>query len=88
MARKHSGRTIAVLTSGRSRFSRLRVRYPDSTTCGGGSRTAYDAATARELLASTGELPASRRDLVAVLTEYRHALFALASEPACQEARR
>ena len=87
MTRRHSGRTIAVLTRGRSRFSRLRVRYPDGRTCGGG-RTAYDAATARELLASTGELPASRRDLVAVLTEYRHALFALAGEPGCQDARR
>jgi hypothetical protein len=87
MARRHSERTIAVVRSGRSRFSRLRVRYPDSPARGGG-RPAYDAATARELLAKTGELPASRSDLVAVLTEYRHALFALAAEPSCQDAGR
>lgn len=39
----------------------------------------YDAALARELLASTGELPSSKRALIVMLTEYRHALADLAS---------
>jgi hypothetical protein len=36
------------------------------------------AAAARELLGRTAELPNSKRELLAVLTEYRAALFALA----------
>lgn len=32
---------------------------------------------ARELLARTAELPGSKRDLLVVLTQYRHALFNL-----------
>jgi len=37
---------------------------------------------ARELLSRTGEIPSSRRGLLAILTEYRHALSALAAESA------
>ncbi len=38
----------------------------------------YDAALARELLARTCELPASKPALVTMLTEYRRALHDLA----------
>lgn len=71
---KNDRPTIAA--TGRRRFHRLRVVYPDHSAC-----PAYDTALARELLARTGELPASKRGLVALLTEYRHALHALASRP-------
>ncbi len=42
-------------------------------------------ALARELLARTGELPASKHGLFALLTEYRHALHALAYPTARQD---
>ncbi len=71
--------TISV-TRRRTRFPRLTVEYPQRV--GNGSpRLHYDAALARELLSRTAELPSSKRDLLAVLTEYRHALAALAAEP-------
>jgi hypothetical protein len=41
--------------------------------------TVYDAAAVRDLLARTaGLLPTSKDELMAVLTEYRHALVGLA----------
>lgn len=40
----------------------------------------YDASLAMELLASTSELPGSKRDLLVVLAHYRHALHALATQ--------
>jgi len=64
-------RTIAVAARGRSRLSRLRVRYPDRD-----EYRRYDADLARELLARTGELPGSKRELIALLAEYRKALAA------------
>jgi hypothetical protein len=70
-------RTIAVTANGKSRFSRLRVVYPQRAS----RPPRYDADLARELLTRTADLPASRRDLIAVLTEYRHALHALAITP-------
>lgn len=74
-------RTIAVTARTRSRFSRLRMRYPDHA-----QHRRYDAALARELLATTGELPDSKRGLLAVLAEYRTALHDLSmpgpSDPA------
>jgi hypothetical protein len=66
-------RTITVTARSHSRLSRLKVRYPGQVP-----HPAYDTALARELLAFTGELPASKHGLVALLTEYRHALYALA----------
>lgn len=69
-------RTIAVTARARSRFSRLRVRYPDRAP-----HPRYDAALARELLADTGEIPDTKRGLVAVLTEYRTALHDLTAMP-------
>jgi len=42
----------------------------------------YDNAAARELLARTSDLPGSKNDLITLLTEYRHALHALATQPA------
>jgi len=68
-------RTIAVTAPRRSRFSRLRVVYPDHAP-----QPAYDVTLARELLGRTGEIPHSKRGLVVVLTEYRHALHALAQQ--------
>jgi hypothetical protein len=40
----------------------------------------FGASAARDLLARTAELPGSRRELLAVLSEYRAALFAFAAE--------
>jgi hypothetical protein len=38
----------------------------------------FDATAARELLARTAELPATKRELLDVLSEYRAAVFAFA----------
>lgn len=65
-------RTVAVVARNRSRFARLRVRYPDATP-----DAAYDADRARELLANTCELPRTKSDLVALLAEYRCAIYSL-----------
>jgi hypothetical protein len=72
-------RTISVARR-RTRFPRLKVEYPDRVL-DGSPGPQYDVALARELLSRTAELPGSKRDLLAVLTEYRHALAALAAEP-------
>jgi hypothetical protein len=72
-------RTISVARRG-TRFSRLRVEHPDCVL-DRPSRLHYDVDLARELLSRTAELPNSKRGLLAVLTEYRHALAALAVEP-------
>jgi hypothetical protein len=75
-------RTISVTARSRSRFARLRVRYPQDYR---GDRH-YDAELAHELLARTSELPQSKHDLEVVLTEYRYALgdliTALVAKPA------
>ena len=72
-------RTISVARRG-TRFSRLKVEYPECVL-NGPPRLQYDVALARELLCRTAELPSSKRGLLAVLTEYRRALVALAAEP-------
>lgn len=41
----------------------------------------YDAATARELLALTGEFPHTKAGMLILLTEYRHALHDIATGP-------
>lgn len=65
------------MTSPRSgRLSRQRRGYPDQA-----EHPVYDAALASELLARTCELPGTKKGLVALLTEYRHALSALTSQP-------
>jgi hypothetical protein len=76
-----TARTIAVRASGIWRLRRLTVEYP-SLAVNDRRRSHYDAALARELLSRTGEIPFSRRGLLAVLTEYRRALASLAAEPA------
>jgi transcriptional regulator with XRE-family HTH domain len=58
-------------------WTRLRIEYPQ-WKIDGADRPAYDVPMARQLLALTGELPTSKRGLVAVLAEYRLALYALA----------
>jgi hypothetical protein len=72
-------RTIAVRCRrpGR-RLSRLRIEYPPWARSGA-PLPAYDAAMARQLLAMTGELPASKRGLEIVLAEHRRALHDLIS---------
>ncbi len=75
-----AAQTIAVKARGRWR-RRLGVEYP-ACVVSGGQRPPYGAALARELLSRTGEIPSSRRGLLAILTEYRHALSALAAESA------
>jgi hypothetical protein len=72
-------RTISVARRG-TRFSRLKVEYPERIL-NGPSRLQYDVDLARELLSRTAELPSSKCGLLAVLTEYRRALAALAVEP-------
>ena len=67
--------TISV-TRRRSRLARLRLVRPDKAGNAG-----YDAARARELLARTAEIPFGKRALLAILTEYRHALHDLAYGP-------
>lgn len=42
----------------------------------------YDAATARELLAMTGEFPQTKGGMLILLTEYRHALHDIVTGPA------
>jgi hypothetical protein len=64
-------KTIAVTARNRSRFAPLKVRYPEQ------ERPPYDVVLALELLGSTVEDPSSKRDLLLVLGEYRHALHAL-----------
>jgi hypothetical protein len=76
-----AARTIAVKATGRWRLRRLRVEYP-AQAVSAIQRPPYDATLARELLSRTCEIPSTRRGLLAVLTEYRHALSALAAEPA------
>ena len=82
---------IAVTARSQSRFARLSLRrsdsrprswctwiraaYPDRN-----AHPQYDAALALKLLAGTGELPARKHDLIVLLTEYRHALHALATQ--------
>jgi hypothetical protein len=72
-------RTISVARRG-TRFSRLKVKYPECAL-GRPLRLHYDVNLARELLSQTAELPSRKRDLLALLTEYRRALAALAAEP-------
>ncbi len=64
-------RTIAVTARSRSRFARLKVRYPAE------ERPPYDAVLALELLANTVDDPSSKHDLLVVIGEYREALHAL-----------
>ena len=70
-------RTISVTTHGHGSFARSALVCPDQA-----QRSVYDAALARELLAGTAEFPSSKRALLAILTEYRHALHDLAVRPA------
>ena len=74
-----TARTIAVRARGIWRLRRLKVEYP-ALAVSDRQRSHYDAALARELLSRTGEIPFSRRGLLAVLTEYRRALTSLAAE--------
>lgn len=70
-------RTISVAAGGHGRFAQLLVTFPDRA-----EPSVYDADLARELLARTEERPSSKRALLAILTEYRHALHDLAVSPA------
>lgn len=91
-----SARTVAVTARSRSRFARLRLRYPSRRVpalAGVGGRgcceavyPCYNAELSMELLARTGDLPESTRDLIALLAEYRHALYALATQAAVSKA--
>jgi hypothetical protein len=91
MASAQPARTIAVTARSSSRFARLKLRYPDGTRRRWLAPFAarypskvevpeYDAALAMELIDNTGELPASEHDLVVIITHYRHALHALATQ--------
>src|SRR5690242_5165540 len=83
-------RTIAVTYRNRSRFARIRLRCPGrrppwlyrpaTRYPGEVELPDYDAELAMELIGGTGELPTSKPDLIVVLTHYRHALLALATQ--------
>lgn len=73
-------RTITVTTRRRSWFSRIIVVYPPGADPGTATATRYDTSRARELLARTATMPATKHDLKVVLTEYRHALQALLTD--------
>lgn len=89
-------RTIAATYRSHSRFSRIKLRHPntaqpwrDRSLAQGpdrGQHPAYDAALAMELIANTCELPTSKRDLLIVLAHYRHALHSLATHVLNSEA--
>ncbi len=80
MTEDSPARTIAVTTRCRSRFAWLKVRYPDAA-----QHPRYSTELARELLARTAELPDTKRGLIIVLTEYRHALAALIATPGADD---
>lgn len=73
-------RTITVTTRRRSWLSRVTVTYPPDAGPGPARPPHYDADRARELLARTATMPATKHDLKIVLTEYRHALHALLTD--------
>ena len=77
--------TISVKTRSKWGLRRLKVEYP-TRAVSGSKYPPYDATSARALLSRTDEIPSSKRGLLAVLTEYRHALSALAVEPADSDA--
>ena len=56
----------------------LSTPTPPPSDCAGQRDRAAALAAARELLLRTAELPNGKRELLAVLGEYRRALFALA----------
>jgi hypothetical protein len=66
-------RTISVAARRVSRFSPLRVEFPE-WVIQGTPRPVYDADLAWELLSRTAEFPRSRSGMLAVLHEYRYAL--------------
>lgn len=90
-------RTVAVTARSKSRFARLRLCYPSHQPSRflrpaaqqprQADHPCYDADLSMELLGRTCELPDSKRELIALLTEYRHALCALVSQVNNQTAR-
>lgn len=87
---REPARTVAVTARSRSRFARLRLRYPGhrrsrlvrpaAQHASRGDYPCYDADLSMELLRRTAELPDSKRDLIALLAEYRHALCAVVNQ--------
>lgn len=75
-----TARTITVRPRGVWRLRRLKIEYPPLvvSNC---QLPHYDAALARELVNRTGEIPFTRRGLLALLTEYRWALTSLVAQP-------
>lgn len=83
-------RTVAVTARSRSRFARLRLHSPGhrpsrllvpaAQYTRQSDHPCYDADLSMELLGRTCELPDSKRDLIALPAEYRHALCALVSQ--------
>ena len=74
---KTTRHTIAVAARGHGRRHRLKLACPDHV-----AHPTYDVTLARELLASTGQLPSSKHDLIVLLTEYRRALHDLTTDAA------
>lgn len=92
MEHTRRARTIAVTYRNRSRFARIKLRYPGrrpsrltSRYPGHVTLPDYNAELALELIGGTGELPTSKRDLLIVLAHYRHALHVLATQVATSQ---
>ena len=96
MAPRPTTRTITVIARSRTRFARLRLRYPAGTSRSRLPRLTtrypdvtdqpeYDPGLAFELIAGTGELPARKHDLIVIMTQYRYALHALATQAASRQ---
>ena len=69
-------RTICSCARRMSRFSRVKIRYPDWAV-NGAPRPVYDYDLACELLERTGEFPDDPSGLLILASEYRYALKAL-----------
>lgn len=74
----HPPRTITVTTRKRAWGTRLTITHPEHQPPPPAPGTPrYDTDRARELLNLTATMPATKRDLKIVLTEYRYALHSL-----------
>jgi hypothetical protein len=91
MATKCSDPTIAFTALSSSRFARVKLRHPDGTLLRWPARFSAhypsqvevpecDAVLVMKLVGNFGDLSAGKHDLVVIISHYRHALHALATQ--------